>query len=89
MLKKEPCSLIFRNVKATFLYVDEKAIDEIDTLEGPQEMITINEPSLCALVIRANKPANKASNKRKTVLFFISFPPPVFIIKNYFAVLLF
>ena len=39
---------------------DEKGVDTIDTLGGPQQMTVISEPGLYSLVLRSRKPKAKA-----------------------------
>jgi len=39
---------------------DEKGVHTVDTLGGPQEMATVNEPGLYSLVLRSRKPEAKA-----------------------------
>lgn len=44
----------------TLLDADEKGLQIMETLGGPQEMVTINEPGLYSLVMRSRKPQAKA-----------------------------
>ena len=41
------------------LDADERGSVKVDTLGGPQEMSTVNEPGLYTLIIRSNKPDSK------------------------------
>lgn len=42
------------------LDADEKGVHTVDTLGGPQELSTINEPGLYSLILRSRKPQAKA-----------------------------
>ncbi len=57
------CSISNVSQAVAALDDDEKGICKVDTLGGQQEMATINESGLYALVMRSKKPQAKAFRK--------------------------
>ena len=61
---KDVCSILDIDVTQTRrLDGDEKGLREIQTLGGPQKVITVNEPGLYTLIIRSNKPEARKFRK--------------------------
>lgn len=52
-----------RNMAVAGLDEDEKGLTTVDTLRGPQSLITVNESGLYALILRSRKPQAKAFRK--------------------------
>ena len=61
---KDVCSILDIDVTQTRrLDGDEKGLREIQTLGGPQKVITVSEPGLYTLIIRSNKPEARKFRK--------------------------
>jgi len=60
---KDVCQILgienHNDTVAKVLEDDEKGVDKIDTLGGPQEMLVVSESGLYTLIIRSNKEAAK------------------------------